>query len=142
MNDRAERLTLQLQELKASFLSGFEAPGHQAAVEHCDLVLITAGKRTCALKVAELGERQIRGMFFERLDKDGHTVFKSSYGRFHGKLATLMFSGKAPGGAVTFVREINPATGQYTTPVSVTDPKVNFGVDDGLNNQYTDHSDR
>jgi outer membrane receptor protein involved in Fe transport len=76
--------------------------------------------------------------FTWRLDDSGKTVLKSSYGRFYGKLVTLMFSGLSPGGAVTIVREINPATGQYTIPVSVTDPKLNFAVDPGLDNQYTD----
>jgi outer membrane receptor protein involved in Fe transport len=73
-----------------------------------------------------------------RLGKSGRTVLKSGYGRFYGKLTSLMFSGVSPGGAVTYVREINPATGQYDIPVSVTDPKLNFAVDSGLNNQYTD----
>ncbi len=73
-----------------------------------------------------------------RLDESGRTVFKSAYGRFYGKLVTLMFSGLSPGGAVTAVREINPVTRQYDIPVSVTDPKRNFAVDFGLNNQYTD----
>ncbi|HTM31199.1 MAG TPA: TonB-dependent receptor [Vicinamibacterales bacterium] len=73
-----------------------------------------------------------------RVGKSGRTVLKSGYGRFYGKLTSLMFSGTSPGGAVTYVREINPATGQYEIPVSVTDPKLNFAVDGGLNNQYTD----
>ncbi len=76
--------------------------------------------------------------FTFRLDESGRTVLKSGYGRFYGKLATLMFSGISPGGAVTSVREINPATGQYDIPISVTDPKRNFAVDPGLDNQYTD----
>lgn len=76
--------------------------------------------------------------FTVRLDQAGRTVFKSSFGRFHGKLVTGMFSGMSPGGAVTFVRQIDPATGLYTIPVSVTDPKLNFRVDNDLKNQYTD----
>jgi outer membrane receptor protein involved in Fe transport len=75
--------------------------------------------------------------FTIRLDESGRTVFKSSYGRFYGKLATAMFAGMSPGGAVTVVRQINPATGQYDIPVSVTTP-ANFGVDPDLVNQYTD----
>lgn len=73
-----------------------------------------------------------------RLDESGRTVLKSAYGRFYGKLVTLMFSGLSPGGAVTAVRDYNPATRQYDIPVSVTDPKRNFAVDPGLDNQYTD----
>ena len=79
-----------------------------------------------------------RAGFTYRLNRSGRTVLKSGYGRFYGKLASLMFSGISPGGAVTYVREINPATGQYDIPVSVTDPKLNFSVDGGLDNQYTD----
>ena len=73
-----------------------------------------------------------------RLDESGRTVLKSAYGRFYGKLVTLMFSGLSPGGAITAVRDYNPATRQYDIPVSITDPKRNFAVDSGLNNQYTD----
>lgn len=76
--------------------------------------------------------------FTFRLDESGRTVLKSGYGRFYGKLVTAMFAGISPGGAVTSVREINPATGQYDIPISVTDPKRNFAVDGGLDNQYTD----
>ena len=76
--------------------------------------------------------------FTFRLDESGRTVLKSGYGRFYGKLVTAMFAGISPGGAVTSVREINPATGQYDIPISVTDPKRNFAVDPGLDNQYTD----
>lgn len=75
--------------------------------------------------------------FTLRLDESGRTIFKSSYGRFYGKLATAMFASLSPGGAVTAVRQINPATGAYDIPVSVTTP-ANFAVDPGLNNQYTD----
>jgi outer membrane receptor protein involved in Fe transport len=75
--------------------------------------------------------------FTVRLDESGHTVFKSTYGRFYGKLATGMFASLSPGGAVTTVRQINPITGQYDIPVSVTTP-ANFAVDSDLSNQYTD----
>jgi outer membrane receptor protein involved in Fe transport len=73
-----------------------------------------------------------------RLDQSGRTVLKSAYGRFYGKLVTAMFSGISPGGAVTSTREYNPVTRQYDIPISVTDPKRNFAVDPGLDNQYTD----
>ena len=76
--------------------------------------------------------------FTFRLDQSGRTVLKSAYGRFYGKLVTGMFSGISPGGAVTVVREYSATTGDYTIPVSVTDPKLNFAVDSGLDNQYTD----
>jgi outer membrane receptor protein involved in Fe transport len=72
-----------------------------------------------------------------RLDRSGRTVFKSTYGRFYGKLATGMFASLSPGGAVTTVREFNRATGQYDIPVSVSTP-ANFAVDPELTNQYTD----
>lgn len=75
--------------------------------------------------------------FTMRLDRSGRTVFKSTYGRFYGKLVTGMFASLSPGGAVTTVRQINPATGEYDIPVSVSTP-ANFAVDPGLDNQYTD----
>lgn len=73
-----------------------------------------------------------------RLDESGRTVLKSAYGRFYGKLASLMFSGASLGGAITSVRDYNPVTRQYDIPVSVTDPKRNFAIDPDLQNQYTD----
>jgi outer membrane receptor protein involved in Fe transport len=79
-----------------------------------------------------------RAGFTVRLDQSGRTVFKSAYGRFYGKLVTGMYSGISPGGAVTTTLEYSPATGGYTIPVSVTDPKRNFSVDSGTDNQYTD----
>jgi outer membrane receptor protein involved in Fe transport len=72
-----------------------------------------------------------------RLDESGRTILKSTYGRFYGKLVTGMFASLSPGGAVTTVRQYNPATGAYDIPVSVTTP-ANFAVDSGLSNQYTD----
>lgn len=75
--------------------------------------------------------------FTVRLDRSGRTVFKSSYGRFYGKLATAMYASLSPGAATTTVREFNPATGQYDIPVSVTTPAT-FSVDPDLSNQYTD----
>jgi outer membrane receptor protein involved in Fe transport len=75
--------------------------------------------------------------FTVRLDESGRTIFKSSYGRFYGKLVTGMFASLSPGSAVTTVRQINPVTGQYDIPVSVTTP-ANFAVDPDLSNQYTD----
>jgi hypothetical protein len=48
-----------------------------------------------------------------------------------------MFASLSPGAAVTAVRQINPVTGEYDIPVSVTTP-ANFAVDPALSNQYTD----
>jgi outer membrane receptor protein involved in Fe transport len=87
--------------------------------------------------VISFGTVAPRAGFTVRLDESGRTVFKSTYGRFYGKLATAMFASLSPGGSVTVVRQVDPATGQYTIPVSVTTP-ANFAVDPGLDNQYTD----
>jgi outer membrane receptor protein involved in Fe transport len=75
--------------------------------------------------------------FTLRLDESGRTIFKSTYGRFYGKLATGMFASLSPGSAITAVREFNAVTRQYDIPVSVTTP-ANFAVDPNLSNQYTD----
>ncbi|MBI1874043.1 MAG: TonB-dependent receptor [Acidobacteria bacterium] len=78
-----------------------------------------------------------RAGFTVRLDDSGRSIFKSSYGRYHGKLATAMFNGMSPGGAVTVTRQFNPATREYDIPISRTAP-ANFGVAADLENQYTD----
>jgi outer membrane receptor protein involved in Fe transport len=73
-----------------------------------------------------------------RLDGEGRSVFKTSYGRFYGKLATSMFNGAAPGSAPTTQLRWDPTTQRYSIPFSFVDNRVNFAVDPSLKNQYTD----
>src|SRR5262249_39254018 len=73
-----------------------------------------------------------------RLDQAGRTVFKANYARLYGKLATSMYSSKAPGNTPSDTERYNPVTRRYDIPISIVDNKINFGVDPGLRNQYTD----
>jgi hypothetical protein len=73
-----------------------------------------------------------------RLDSAGRSVFKTSYGRFYGKLATSMFNSASPGAAPQTTLRWDPATQRYSIPFSFVDNRVNFAVDPSLKNQYTD----
>jgi outer membrane receptor protein involved in Fe transport len=73
-----------------------------------------------------------------RADKSGKTVVKANYGRFFGKLATGMFNSMSPGATPQTTLRYNPVTRAYDIPFSVVDNRINFSVNDGLNNQYTD----
>jgi outer membrane receptor protein involved in Fe transport len=73
-----------------------------------------------------------------RLDASGRTVFKTNYARLYGKLATSMFNSKSPGNTPSDTERYNPATGRYDIPISIVNNQINFAIDSGLRNQYTD----
>jgi outer membrane receptor protein involved in Fe transport len=73
-----------------------------------------------------------------RADRSGKTVVKANYGRFHGKLATSMFSSMSPGATPTTTLRWNAATRAYDIPFSFVDNRINFSVNPDLRNQYTD----
>ncbi|MBI3491715.1 MAG: TonB-dependent receptor [Acidobacteria bacterium] len=73
-----------------------------------------------------------------RLDESGQTIFKTNYARLYGKLATSMFNSKALGNTPSDTERYNPATGKYDIPVSIVNNQINFAIDPGLRNQYTD----
>lgn len=76
--------------------------------------------------------------FTIRLDESGRTVLKGNYGRFYGKLATSMFNSASPGNTPSDTERWNPATSKYDIQQSLVNNQINFGVDPGLRNQYTD----
>jgi outer membrane receptor protein involved in Fe transport len=73
-----------------------------------------------------------------RLDGSGRTIFKSHWGRYHGKVTGGMIASKSPGSTPTFTRQWNPATGKYDIPVTFVDSKLTYAIDPDLTNQYTD----
>lgn len=73
-----------------------------------------------------------------RLDGEGKTIAKASYGRYHGALITGMFANLSPGAAVTRQFLYNPTTRAYDLPGFVDNPRVSYAVDPELSNQYTD----
>ena len=75
--------------------------------------------------------------FTLRLDQSGKTVFKTHYGRYHGKVTGGMIAALSPGSTPIDARRWNPATSRYNIPVTVVDPKQNYAVDPDLRNQFT-----
>ncbi|HXC79785.1 MAG TPA: TonB-dependent receptor [Candidatus Acidoferrum sp.] len=73
-----------------------------------------------------------------RLTADGRTILRASYGRFNqgvltGELAPI-HSGVTPVTTTAF----DAATGGYTQPVSVVDPKINLLIDPRMRTPRTD----
>jgi hypothetical protein len=64
-----------------------------------------------------------------RLTGDGRTILRSSYGRFYQGVLTGEMGSVHPGMTPTTIRAFNAATGDYTTLVSVVDPRVNLRLD-------------
>lgn len=73
-----------------------------------------------------------------RLDGDGKTIAKASYGRYHGALISGMFANLSPGAAITRQLFYNPESRAYDIPGFVNNPRISYDVDSGLRNQYTD----
>ncbi|HZI51779.1 MAG TPA: TonB-dependent receptor, partial [Terriglobia bacterium] len=64
-----------------------------------------------------------------RLSSDTRTLLRASYGRFHQGVLTGEISQNHPGMTPITTMAFNPATGGYTTLVSVVDPKINLRLD-------------
>src|SRR5262249_45193750 len=73
-----------------------------------------------------------------KLTADGKTVLRTSYGRFHQGILTGELVPVYPGQAPTITRQFDPATGQYSTPVSIVDPKTNVAIDSHMRSPYSD----
>src|SRR5262245_47936959 len=72
-----------------------------------------------------------------KLSSNGRTVLRSSYGRFHQGILTAEISGVHPGNTPVTTRMFDPATGGYTTLVSVVDP-AQVRVDPNTRSPLTD----
>ena len=74
-----------------------------------------------------------------KLDRTGKTVAKVSWGRYWGKLIAPHFQSISPGNTRINALYYNPSTRQYDIPGGVWfDPRANYGIDPGLQNQWTD----
>jgi outer membrane receptor protein involved in Fe transport len=73
-----------------------------------------------------------------KLSSDGRTVLRSSYGRFHQGVLTAEISSVHPGNTPVTTRAFDPATGGYTTLVSVVDAKTQVRVDPNTRSPLTD----
>src|SRR5262249_44886951 len=73
-----------------------------------------------------------------KLTADGRTALRASYGRFHQGVLTGEISGNHPGVTPTTTTAFDPATGGYTSLVSVVDPKINIRIDPHTRSPLTD----
>jgi hypothetical protein len=78
-----------------------------------------------------------RGGVTAKLTQDGRTVLRASVGRYYSPIFLNTIAGVHPGLSPTTVARFDPATGQYSTVLQVTDPLANISVDRGAKDQYT-----
>jgi len=73
-----------------------------------------------------------------KLSADGRTVLRASYGRFSQGVLTGELALFHPGVTPVTTTAFDPATGGYTRPVSVVDPKTNLQLDSEMRAPRTD----
>ena len=73
-----------------------------------------------------------------KLTADGRTMLRASYGRFNQGVLTGELSPVHPGVTPTMTMAYDTATGGYTTPVSVVNPRINLALDPGTRTPRTD----
>jgi hypothetical protein len=73
-----------------------------------------------------------------KLTSDGRTILRASYGRFSQGVLTGELEPFHPGATATTTRVFNSATGDYTGPVRVVDPKINLQLDSKMRAPRTD----
>ena len=73
-----------------------------------------------------------------KLSADGRTMLRGSYGRFSQGVLTGELSPFHPGAMPTTTAAFDPATGGYTTIVSVVDPRRNLQLDSNMRAPRTD----
>jgi TonB dependent receptor-like, beta-barrel len=73
-----------------------------------------------------------------KLTSSGRTILRASYGRFNQGVLTGELSPIHPGVTPTTTMAFNAATGDYTTLVSVVDPRVNLALDPDTRTPRTD----
>ncbi|MGH9140990.1 MAG: hypothetical protein ACRD2I_07600, partial [Vicinamibacterales bacterium] len=73
-----------------------------------------------------------------KLDDDGSTVVRGLAGRYYDPITLTSIEAVHPGNAITTLARFDPATGAYSTVISVTDPRANIAFDRNLKAPYTD----
>jgi carboxypeptidase family protein len=73
-----------------------------------------------------------------KLAENGRTILRASYGRFNQGVLTGELAPFHPGAAPTTTMGFDAATGGYTTPVSVVDPRINLAIDPNTRTPRTD----
>jgi TonB dependent receptor len=109
-----------------------------------DLPVIDAYGRETDDTVRGLGTLYTWNVFSPRLGltlkltKNGRTMLRASYGRFNQGVLTGELAPFHPAAAPTTTTAFDPATGGYTTLVSVVDPKRNLRLDPNIAAPRTD----
>ncbi|MEO5896490.1 MAG: TonB-dependent receptor [Vicinamibacterales bacterium] len=73
-----------------------------------------------------------------KVTSDGRTMLRASYGRFNQGVLTGELAPFHPAAKPVKTSAFDPATGDYTTVVSVVDPKRNLRLDPGTRPPHTD----
>jgi len=73
-----------------------------------------------------------------KLQEDGRTVMRASYGRFHQGVLTGELEPFHPAATPTITTAFDPATGGYTTLVSSVDPRTNLQLDPRIRTPHSD----
>ena len=73
-----------------------------------------------------------------KLTDDGKAVLRGGVGRYYTPIFLSDFDSVHPGRALNTLAQFDPATGGYTTIVSVTDPRKQISVDSDMKAPYTD----
>ena len=73
-----------------------------------------------------------------KLTGDGRTMLRASYGRFNQGVPTGELEPFHPAATPTATSAFDPATGGYTTLVSIVDPKRNLRLDPRIRTPHTD----
>jgi hypothetical protein len=81
-----------------------------------------------------------RGGMSIRLTGDGKTVLRATTGRYYLPLFLGEFEIVHPGRALTTTRRYDPATRDYTTVVSATDPRAQIRIDPDMDPPHTDQA--
>src|SRR4029079_7016297 len=79
-----------------------------------------------------------RSGFNLKLTNKGDMVLRGAYGRAYRQVLTNDFIGVNPEPSPSTLARFNPATGTYSTIVSVTVPQANLAVDPNLKAPYSD----
>ncbi len=73
-----------------------------------------------------------------KLNDEGTMVLRGTVGRYYDSLDLRTIENVHPGVAVTTLARFDPATGDYTNIISVTDPRANIAFDRDMKAPYTD----
>jgi hypothetical protein len=72
-----------------------------------------------------------------KIDEGGRSVLRATYGLFNQGVLTGELDPISQGATETTTTQFDPATGGYTRPISVVDPKINLAIDTATRPPHT-----